>query len=106
MIVTSDPAHASLSDLSLESNLIHDFTMAPSLSSSSSSSNLSLSAIAACEAFNDSDDNSSVSGFTTEDEMALFSVATADNLSVPVPEVGVHWTATDFSGLPDPDDCV
>ena len=102
----SDPTHAGLSDLSLESNPIHDFTMAPSLSSSSSLSNLSPSAIAACKAFNDSDDNSSVSSFATEDEMALFSVATADNLSVLVPEVGVHWIATDFSGLPDPDDCV
>ena len=38
--------------------------------------------------------------------MALFSMATADDLSVLVPEVGVRWTAADFSGLPDPDDCV
>ena len=102
----SDPAHAGLSDSSPESNPIHDFTMAPSSSSSSSSSNLSPSAIAACEAFNDSDDNSSMSGFATEDEMALFSVATADDISVPIPAVGVRWTAADFSGLPDPDDCM
>ena len=102
----SNPTHAGLSDSSPESNLIHNFTMAPSSSSLSSSSNLSPRVIAACEAFNDSDDNSSMSSFATEDEMALFNVVTADNLSVPVPEVGVHWTATDFSSLPDPDDCV
>jgi hypothetical protein len=59
-----------------------------------------------CEAFNDSDDKSSASGFATDDEMALFDVTTADDLPVLVPDVGAHWTAADFRGLPDPDDCV
>jgi hypothetical protein len=88
---------------SSESNLIHDFTMAPS-SLSSSSSDLSPSIVEACEAFNDSDDNSSASGFATDDEMVLFNVTTADDL--PVPDIGARWTAADFRGLPDPDDCV